>query len=149
MVATAIGFPPIMFRRLLQSNGATTVLDFTPRRDQPPLVTVNRLNQVLLRPNFSIHWKISRSLPHLLSASRLSPLCLQSTSAVTAPRRGIVWTLARSLDCSACIVYSKELFTRLSTFDTQCWRISCLALHFKRVPQTLHLQRIRAEWHFG
>ena len=45
LVATAVGFPPTMFRRMLQSNGATTVLDFTPVRDAPPTVTINRLNQ--------------------------------------------------------------------------------------------------------
>ena len=36
-----------MFRRMLQSNGATTVLDFTPVPDKPPTVTINRHNQVL------------------------------------------------------------------------------------------------------
>lgn len=45
LVATAVGFPPTMFRRMLQSNGATTVLDFTPVRGGPPTVTINRLNQ--------------------------------------------------------------------------------------------------------
>lgn len=48
LVATAVGFPPSMFRRMLQSNGATTVLDFTPVAGGPPTVTINRLNQVPL-----------------------------------------------------------------------------------------------------
>lgn len=46
LVATAIGLPPTYFRRLLQNNAATTVLDFQPNGDGPPRVNVDRLNQV-------------------------------------------------------------------------------------------------------
>eukprot|EP00803_Ostreobium_quekettii_P008845 evm.model.scf_195.10 EVM.evm.TU.scf_195.10 scf_195:60836-66886(-) len=47
LVATAIGFPNSYFRRLLQSNAATTVLDFQPVSDsgQQLRVTLDRLNQ--------------------------------------------------------------------------------------------------------
>ena len=48
LVATAIGLPPTYFRRLLQNNAATTVLDFQPNKDGPPRVNVDRLNQVHL-----------------------------------------------------------------------------------------------------
>lgn len=46
LVATAIGLPPTYFRRLLQNNAATTVLDFQPNGDGPPRVNLDRLNQV-------------------------------------------------------------------------------------------------------
>lgn len=45
LVATAIGLPPTYFRRLLQNNAATTVLDFQPTQDGPPRVNLDRLNQ--------------------------------------------------------------------------------------------------------
>lgn len=45
LVATAIGLPPTYFRRLLQNNAATTVLDFQPNGDSPPRVNLDRLNQ--------------------------------------------------------------------------------------------------------
>lgn len=45
LVATAIGLPPTYFRRLLQNNAATTVLDFQPNGDGPPRVNLDRLNQ--------------------------------------------------------------------------------------------------------
>ena len=48
LVATAIGLPPTYFRRLLQNNAATTVLDFQPNGDGPPRVNLDRLNQVSL-----------------------------------------------------------------------------------------------------
>lgn len=48
LVATAIGLPPTYFRRLLQNNAATTVLDFQPTKDGPPRVNLDRLNQVSL-----------------------------------------------------------------------------------------------------
>lgn len=48
LVATAIGLPPTYFRRLLQNNAATTVLDFQPTKDGPPRVYLDRLNQVKL-----------------------------------------------------------------------------------------------------
>ena len=48
LVATAIGLPPTYFRRLLQNNAATTVLDFQPTQDGPPRVNLDRLNQVRL-----------------------------------------------------------------------------------------------------
>lgn len=48
LIGTALGLPPVYFRRLLQSNAATSVLDFTPPQQpgQPPKVTLDRLNQV-------------------------------------------------------------------------------------------------------
>jgi 2-carboxy-D-arabinitol-1-phosphatase len=47
LVGTAVGIGPEKFRRLLQSNAATTVLDFVPRvGGGPPVVTIDRLNQV-------------------------------------------------------------------------------------------------------
>lgn len=47
LVATAVGLSAEKFRRLLQSNAATTVLDFVPRvGGGPPVVTIDRLNQV-------------------------------------------------------------------------------------------------------
>ncbi|GBF99445.1 2-carboxy-D-arabinitol-1-phosphatase-like [Raphidocelis subcapitata] len=47
LLGTALGLPPRFFRRLLQSNGATSVLDFEPPPcpGAPPRVTVDRLNQ--------------------------------------------------------------------------------------------------------
>jgi len=48
LLGTALGLPPRFFRRLLQSNGATSVLDFQPPQGPgaPVRVTVDRLNQV-------------------------------------------------------------------------------------------------------
>jgi broad specificity phosphatase PhoE len=48
LLGTALGLPPRFFRRLLQSNGATSVLDFEPPQGPgaPVKVTVDRLNQV-------------------------------------------------------------------------------------------------------
>lgn len=46
MIATAMGLDPLYFRRLLQSNAATSVLDFVPTMFGPPRVTLDRLNQV-------------------------------------------------------------------------------------------------------
>uniref|UniRef100_A0A061QWF0 Putative phosphoglycerate mutase n=1 Tax=Tetraselmis sp. GSL018 TaxID=582737 RepID=A0A061QWF0_9CHLO len=43
ILCTALGLPPTYFRRILQSNGATSVLDLSP--GSPPRVTVDRLNQ--------------------------------------------------------------------------------------------------------
>ena len=47
LLGTALGLPPRFFRRLLQSNGATSVLDFEPPQGPgaPVRVTVDRLNQ--------------------------------------------------------------------------------------------------------
>jgi broad specificity phosphatase PhoE len=47
LLGTALGLPPRFFRRLLQSNGATSVLDFEPPQGPgaPMRVTVDRLNQ--------------------------------------------------------------------------------------------------------
>ncbi len=45
MVATALGLPPTYFRRMLQSNAATTVIDLQPNGSGPPTATLNRLNQ--------------------------------------------------------------------------------------------------------
>ena len=48
LICTALDLPPTYFRRLLQSNAATTVLDFQPMPDDPSVtqVIVDRLNQV-------------------------------------------------------------------------------------------------------
>jgi hypothetical protein len=47
LIATAVGLGPAYFRRLLQSNAASTVLDFVPRgAGMLPSVTIDRLNQV-------------------------------------------------------------------------------------------------------
>lgn len=65
-MCTALGLPPVYFRRLLQSNAATTVLDFQPasRNEGTAPVLIDRLNQVQ-RPQ-----KITLTciLLHLLSA---------------------------------------------------------------------------------
>ncbi|GMH38031.1 hypothetical protein BSKO_05915 [Bryopsis sp. KO-2023] len=47
LICSAVGLPPTHFRRLLQSNAATTVVDFQPsdESDGPPRVTLNKLNQ--------------------------------------------------------------------------------------------------------
>ena len=47
LVGSALGLPPTFFRRLLQANGAVTVLDFLPTAGGAalPRVTVDRLNQ--------------------------------------------------------------------------------------------------------
>ena len=47
LICTALGLPPTFFRRLVQSNGATSVLDFMPPRGgSAPSLVVDRLNQV-------------------------------------------------------------------------------------------------------
>ena len=48
LINTALELPPVYFRRLLQSNAATTVLDFQPSTSDPSHteVIVDRLNQV-------------------------------------------------------------------------------------------------------
>ena len=48
LICTALNLPPTYFRKLLQSNAATTVLDFQPMPDDPSVtqVIVDRLNQV-------------------------------------------------------------------------------------------------------
>ncbi|CAL5219736.1 g1633 [Coccomyxa viridis] len=45
LLNTALGLPPTFFRRLLQSNGATSVIDFQPNGDGPPTRTIDRINQ--------------------------------------------------------------------------------------------------------
>ena len=60
LLATALGLPPAYFRRLTQTNAATSVLDFAPAADGPPTLTVDRINQVggghlLLPVRFSPH----------------------------------------------------------------------------------------------
>ncbi|KAF6263231.1 phosphoglycerate mutase-like protein [Scenedesmus sp. NREL 46B-D3] len=52
LIGSALGLPPRYFRRLLQSNAATTVLDFQPgpTDSSTPRVTVDRLNQSPGRP---------------------------------------------------------------------------------------------------
>jgi probable phosphoglycerate mutase len=48
LIGTALGLPPVYFRRLLQSNAATSVLDFSPGGvNGQPRVTLDRLNQVI------------------------------------------------------------------------------------------------------
>eukprot|EP00252_Welwitschia_mirabilis_P008931 TRINITY_DN211_c0_g1_i1.p1 TRINITY_DN211_c0_g1~~TRINITY_DN211_c0_g1_i1.p1 ORF type:complete len:309 (+),score=42.82 TRINITY_DN211_c0_g1_i1:67-927(+) len=47
LVSSALGLGPQYFRVLLQSNCGVSVLDFTPNTiaDQPPYISLNRLNQ--------------------------------------------------------------------------------------------------------
>lgn len=47
LVCTALGLPPTSFRRIVQSNAASTVLDLTPgvTEDGRPIVAIERLNQ--------------------------------------------------------------------------------------------------------
>ena len=45
LIGTSLGLPPAYFRRMLQSNGAVTVLDFVPAPAGGLRVTVDRLNQ--------------------------------------------------------------------------------------------------------
>ena len=67
MLNTALGLPPTFFRRLLQSNGATSVVDFQPNGDGPPICTIDRMNQVdsfnhiatvLSIVSGSLHWQV-------------------------------------------------------------------------------------------
>ena len=46
LLNTALDLPPSFFRRLLQSNAATSVIDFQPAGDKSPLRTIDRMNQV-------------------------------------------------------------------------------------------------------
>ena len=47
LICVALGLPPTFFRRLVQSNGATSVLDFMPPRGGgAPTIMIDRLNQV-------------------------------------------------------------------------------------------------------
>ncbi len=46
LLNTALGLPPTFFRRLLQTNAATSVIDFQPNGDGPPTRTIDRMNQV-------------------------------------------------------------------------------------------------------
>lgn len=48
LLNTVLGLPPDFFRRLLQSNGATSVIDFQPNGDGPPTCTIDRINQVTM-----------------------------------------------------------------------------------------------------
>ena len=84
LVATAIGLPPTYFRRLLQNNAATTVLDFQPNGDGPPRVNLDRLNQVRLLWR-DLH-EILQCLPDWFhrrvkchKSPVLQPFCLQQT----------------------------------------------------------------------
>lgn len=64
LICTAVGLPASFFRRLTQSNAATTVLDFLPAGNEPPFLVINRLNQV--RPesrSTHIHTK-THARPH-------------------------------------------------------------------------------------
>ena len=46
LLNTALDLPPTFFRRLLQSNAATSVIDFQPNGDKAPMRTIDRMNQV-------------------------------------------------------------------------------------------------------
>ena len=52
LICTALDLPPTFFRRLLQSNAASTVLDFVPGLHGKPIVTIDRLNQVRAHLSF-------------------------------------------------------------------------------------------------
>ncbi len=60
LICVALGLPPTFFRRLVQSNGATSVLDFMPPRGGgAPTLVVDRLNQVrtcTMNPKASVHF---------------------------------------------------------------------------------------------
>lgn len=94
LVATATGFRPELFRRLLQSNAASTVLDFVPRQSGgPPVVTIDRLNQVPPPPAHARcarigccrrpcaackrHNRPLRAAPHTNLAELISTRCLK------------------------------------------------------------------------
>jgi 2-carboxy-D-arabinitol-1-phosphatase len=77
LVATAVGLQPTFFRRLLQSNAASTVLDFVPKGpDQPPVVTIDRLNQVcppfVLDASVWLHIRTKLLNEHLLNVAHAS-----------------------------------------------------------------------------
>lgn len=71
LICTALGLPPTFFRRLLQSNGATSVLDFLPPLGRSPggapRLVVDRLNQA--RPR----GLIGSSVPTLPTRRRSKP----------------------------------------------------------------------------
>lgn len=52
MLNTAIGLPPTFFRRLTQTNGATSVVDFQPNGDSPPSRIIDRINQACIHASF-------------------------------------------------------------------------------------------------
>ena len=72
LICTALDLPPTYFRRLLQSNAATTVLDFQPMPDDPSVtqVIVDRLNQV--RTGFCQNLMSKRPGAHKLAKSGLA-----------------------------------------------------------------------------
>ncbi len=70
LLNTALGLPPTFFRRLLQSNGATSVIDFQPNGDGPPTRTIDRINQV------RIQWQW---IWHLCRSASLRSQCLQGS----------------------------------------------------------------------
>ena len=74
LICTAIGLPPTFSRRLLQSNAASTVLDFAPRPNQPPTVTIDRLNQVCPSANCLSHRALRYVFP-VQHCSLMSQLC--------------------------------------------------------------------------
>ena len=48
LLNTALGLPPTFFRRLTQTNAATSVIDFQPNGDNPPNPVIDRMNQASL-----------------------------------------------------------------------------------------------------
>ena len=48
LLNTALGLPPTFFRRLTQTNAATSVIDFQPNGDKPPNPVIDRMNQASL-----------------------------------------------------------------------------------------------------
>ena len=46
LLNTALDLPPTFFRRLLQSNAATSVIAFQPNGDNAPMRPIDRMNQV-------------------------------------------------------------------------------------------------------
>jgi broad specificity phosphatase PhoE len=45
LLNTALGLPPTFFRRLTQTNGATSVIDFQPNGNHSPIRVIDRINQ--------------------------------------------------------------------------------------------------------
>jgi broad specificity phosphatase PhoE len=79
LVATAIGIGPDFFRRLLQSNAASTVLDFVPRvGGGAPVVTIDRLNQVCSTLRLALEEACYFDKPHAAVHSTIYYIAIDS-----------------------------------------------------------------------